>query len=61
MQMAHQMNVPLPTGETVFEPGGLHVMLIGLKSDLQAGETFTVTLTFEKAGKRTLTVTVKDQ
>jgi copper(I)-binding protein len=61
MQMAHQMNVPAPTGETVFKPGGLHVMLIGLKDDLKTGDTFTVTLAFEKAGERTLTVTVKDQ
>ncbi|MFZ5909421.1 MAG: copper chaperone PCu(A)C [Chloroflexota bacterium] len=61
MQMAHQMNVPVPTGETVFKPGGLHVMLIGLKDDLKAGDTFTVALAFEKAGEQTLTVTVKDQ
>lgn len=61
MQMAHQMNVPVPIGETVFQPGGLHVMLIGLKGDLKAGDTFTVTLVFETAGERTLTVTVKDQ
>lgn len=61
MQMMHQMNVPVPTGETVFAPGGLHVMLIGLKNDLKVGDTFSVTLQFEKAGKQTLTVTVKDQ
>jgi len=61
MKMVHQMNVPAPTGETAFKPGGLHVMLIGLEGGLEAGDTFTVTFTFEKAGEQTLTVTVKDQ
>jgi copper(I)-binding protein len=61
MQMIQQMNVPVPTGETVFKPGDLHVMLIGLKNDLKAGDTFSVTLNFQTAGERTLTVMVKDQ
>ncbi|MBN1453306.1 MAG: copper chaperone PCu(A)C [Anaerolineales bacterium] len=61
MQMVHQMNVPIPTGETVFKPGDLHVMLIGLKNDLKAGDTFSVTLTFQTAGERTLAVVVKVQ
>ena len=61
MQMVQQMNVPVPTGETVFKPGDLHVMLIGLKNDLKAGDTFTLTLNFQTAGERTLTVIVKDQ
>jgi copper(I)-binding protein len=61
MQMVQQMNVPVPTGETIFKPGDLHVMLIGLKNDLKAGDTFSITLNFERAGERTLTVTVKDQ
>ena len=61
MQMVHQMNVPVPTGETVFKPGDLHVMLIGLKNDLKAGDTFSVTLNFQTTGERTLTVVVKDQ
>ncbi|MFQ5595183.1 MAG: copper chaperone PCu(A)C [Anaerolineae bacterium] len=38
----------------VFEPGGAHIMLIGLKRDLKAGDRFTVVLEFEKSG--TLTV-----
>ena len=61
MQMVQQMNVPVPTGETIFKPGDLHVMLIGLKNDLKAGDTFSVTLNFQTAGERTLTVMVKDQ
>ena len=60
MQMVQQMNVPVPTGETVFMPGDLHVMLIGLKNDLKPGDTFTVTLNFETAGERTLDVVVRE-
>lgn len=38
-------------GETVeFAPGGLHVMIMGLKAPLTAGEKIKATLTFEKAG-----------
>jgi copper(I)-binding protein len=60
MQMVPQVNVPVPIGETIFEPGGLHVMLIGLKNDLKPGDTFPVTLNFEKAGDRLLNVTVRE-
>ena len=60
MQMVQQMNVPVPIGETVFKPGDLHMMLIGLENDLQPGDTFTVTVDFETAGKQTLDVTVRE-
>jgi periplasmic copper chaperone A len=43
--------VAVPAGGTVkFEPAGLHVMLIGLTAKLEAGQSFPLTLTFEKAG-----------
>jgi len=60
MQMFQQRTVPVPRGKTTFEPGGLHVMLVGLKNDLSVGDSFDVTLNFETAGERTLTVTVKE-
>ena len=38
-------------GETVeFKPGGMHVMFVGLKQQLQQGQHFKATLQFEKAG-----------
>ena len=38
-------------GETlVFKPGGNHIMLAGLKTHPQDGDTQTLTLVFEKAG-----------
>jgi copper(I)-binding protein len=43
--------VEIPAGGSVsLEPGGLHLMFIGLAAPLAAGETLPVTLTFEKAG-----------
>ena len=35
---------------TVLKPGGLHVMLMGLKAPLKAGAIFPMTFTFEQAG-----------
>lgn len=43
---------------TVLEPGGLHVMLIGLRQPLQEGETFPLTLVFEAGGEVTVDVDV---
>jgi copper(I)-binding protein len=60
MKMVHQMNVPVPIGETVFKPGDLHVMLIGLHDDLKPDDEFTVTLNFENAGEKTLKVVVRE-
>ncbi len=38
-------------GEPVtLEPGGLHIMLMGLKEKLEPGATLSLTLSFEKAG-----------
>lgn len=42
---------------TEFKPGGLHLMLIGLKKPIVKDETFPVQLTFAKAGKVDLTFT----
>jgi periplasmic copper chaperone A len=38
-------------GSVTFKPGGYHVMLIGLKKPLKAGESVALTLDFAKAGK----------
>jgi len=61
MQMRQLANgLPVPAGESVaLKPGGYHVMLIGLKKQLTAGETLPLTLTFEKAGNISVTVPIK--
>jgi copper(I)-binding protein len=48
-----------PGSPTLLQPGGLHIMLIDLKAPLQAGTSFPVTLTFEKAGTVTVQVAVR--
>ncbi len=49
--MINQDDVPLPAGESVvFQPGDLHLMLMGLKKDLVEGEWVPVRLTF-RGGK----------
>jgi periplasmic copper chaperone A len=51
--------VTIPAGHPVaFVPGGMHIMLDGLKGPLREGQTFPLTLTFAKAGPQTVTVTV---
>jgi len=60
MQMNQQENVPVPKGKTTFEPGGMHVMLIGLKNDLTVGDSFDITLNFATAGEQVFTVTVQE-
>ncbi|MDB5648824.1 MAG: hypothetical protein JWL62_344 [Hyphomicrobiales bacterium] len=43
--------ITLAPGQIVeLRPGGLHVMLVGLKQPLKAGENFSAVLKFEKAG-----------
>ena len=51
--------IPVPAGgEAVLEPGGHHVMLMGLNGPLFEGETIQLDLTFEKAGGVTIDVEV---
>jgi len=50
--------IALPAGRTTLAPGGYHIMLLGLKAPLKEGSSFPMTLTFEKAGKVEVTVTV---
>ncbi len=46
-------------GQVTLKPGGLHVMLIGLKQDLKEGDRFPLTLEFEKSGPRTVEAEVR--
>lgn len=49
----------MPGETTVFEPGGLHLMLIGVKETLIEGDAVTVTLVFEKAGEVSLDIPIQ--
>ena len=60
MKMRPIAGVDIPAGQKVIlAPGGLHIMLIGLKKPLMAGQSFPLTLTFAKAGTRTVEVAVE--
>jgi protein SCO1 len=48
-------------GSLVFEPGGIHVMLMDLQRPLRSGDRFALTLTFAEAGAQQISVVVKDQ
>jgi len=49
----------LETGKpVVLKPGSYHLMLMGLRRQLKPGDSFPVTLTFERAGAVTATVVV---
>jgi copper(I)-binding protein len=51
-----------PSTKTELRPGdGYHLMLVGLKQPLKAGDKFPVTLSFEKAGKVEVSVWVEDK
>lgn len=58
--MVHQSSIDLKAGGAVtFKPGARHVMLMGLKKPLVAGNSFPLTLVLEKAGPITVMVKVK--
>jgi copper(I)-binding protein len=60
MRMRQVDKIDLPAGETVsLKPGGLHVMLIGLKQKLVPGEQVDITLTFEDGSEVTLKAPVR--
>ena len=48
-----------PGGSVALAPMGYHLMFLGLKKPLKEGDTFTGTLTFEKAGTTPVTFEVR--
>ncbi len=58
MKMRQVQAIEVAPGEpTVLAPGGLHVMLMGITAPLKEGDSFPLTLAFDKAG--TIEITVK--
>ena len=53
-------SIPVPAGgKAVLAPGGFHIMLIGLRHDLKAGEAVPLRLHFAKAGWQAATARVR--
>jgi copper(I)-binding protein len=46
-------------GNAAFEPGGLHIMLTGVKQPLKVGDSFPLKLRFAHAGTITVTIPVQ--
>ncbi len=62
MKMRAVDALALPAGQTVaLKPGSYHVMLMGLKGAIKAGDTVPLTLTVEGEDKQRSTVEIKAQ
>jgi periplasmic copper chaperone A len=57
-ELANGLAIPA-NGSVTLKPGGYHVMLIGLKKGLIAGQTLPLTLTFAKAGNISVSVPIQ--
>ena len=61
MRMRAVASVEIKPGQTVaFKQGSLHLMLLGLKQALSAGDRFPLLLTFDKAGTVQVSVAVEE-
>lgn len=58
MRPASRIAVPAK-GKVAVTPGGLHIMLVGLKQELAPGSTVPLTLRFERSGQVSLEVPVQ--
>jgi copper(I)-binding protein len=62
MVMQEVQSIELLAGTPLaLKPGGFHVMLVGLTAPFEVGQTFVVTLMFERAGAVDVTVVVADE
>lgn len=60
MKMRERGPLAIPAGKTVeLTPGGLHLMLLGLKHALKVGDTITLKVTFVDANKAKTTSVIK--
>ncbi|HZO94252.1 MAG TPA: copper chaperone PCu(A)C [Candidatus Baltobacteraceae bacterium] len=50
-----------PHGTTALRPGGYHIMLLGLRRPLRAGEHFPITLRFSDGERVTVSVPVENR
>ncbi|WP_339846317.1 copper chaperone PCu(A)C [uncultured Halopseudomonas sp.] len=60
MQEVEQLSIE-PGADVVFEPGGYHFMMFGLKQPLEDGGRFPLTLVFENAGSIEVDVMIEKE
>ena len=59
LKMARLAALDLPGAQPIkLAPGAMHIMLIGLTDKLRPGQSFPLTLLFERAGKQEVTVSI---
>ena len=59
-RMREVPNIDLaPGAKVIFKPGEMHLMLVGLRHPLIEGQTFPLTLHFERAGNIEVTVPIE--
>lgn len=62
MTMQEVESIDLPAGEpVVLEPGGYHIMLLGLTEPLESGGVVDMTLTFASGAELVVPVQVRDE
>lgn len=62
MAEATREQLTVAAGSSIaLEPGGLHVMCLGMSAPLVVGESVDITLTFERAGDRALEVVIEQR
>lgn len=60
MKMRRVQKIDLPAGETTrLQPGGLHIMLINLTTQISPGDDVKIDLIFEDGSRASLTAPVK--
>ena len=60
MRMRPLTAIDIPAGQTVtLGPGVMHIMLLGLTQPLRQGRSFPLTLSFDHAGPRQVTVMIE--
>ncbi|MBI3713208.1 MAG: copper chaperone PCu(A)C [Burkholderiales bacterium] len=60
MKMREIKDLPLPAGKTIeLKPGGMHIMLFGLKKAVKEGEKIKLNLTVEDNNKKRQQVEVQ--
>jgi len=60
MKMRPLAAIDIPAGQPItLSPGGMHIMLLGLTQPLHEGQSFPLTLSFDHAGPRQVTVAIE--
>jgi copper(I)-binding protein len=61
MSMRHIASVTIPKGKSLqLEPGGYHIMCLGLQSELKPGDRIPITLTFADSGELQVEAVIRE-